>query len=288
MTCFFVDIYHNTPDEAGTSYKGGTGENSDIPQELVGHPKRIRWTKGNVLLSIPQHPEKVLEWRYGTDWRTPRFMYAQGAFFTQAPCQARDGIRADPHRSSLSGSESSSVPDQGRGDTSTEGRVSRVRKPPDRFSHQSIGTISKPKGLPIDQFRTGTQPDVHQLPLSQAAEQPQQVLRRLSDEPLATRPSQVEAQPAQLTTLSEDGQQDSDHPLAHRHIVVANGRSTPRPLAVEFQTSQLSTLTETDEALHCRKRQAQRQHVPPSQHGGRGDIQLHAEELQRPCSRARP
>ena len=72
VTGLFVDLYHNEPDRTHRRFVGATGATSDVPMDKVGTPRRWWWPAGGLYVSVPEHPEAVLRWRYGDDWRTPR------------------------------------------------------------------------------------------------------------------------------------------------------------------------------------------------------------------------
>ena len=76
-----IDFYHNVRPHVDEGvggyprwYLGATGDNSNVREDWIGQPQRVPWPRlgPDVSVCIPQHPERVLEWRYGEDWRVPR------------------------------------------------------------------------------------------------------------------------------------------------------------------------------------------------------------------------
>lgn len=67
----FADLYHNEPAANGDMYSGATGGNSDVPRAIIGQPQLHYWAATGIMVRVPEHPEDVLRWRYGDDWRTP-------------------------------------------------------------------------------------------------------------------------------------------------------------------------------------------------------------------------
>lgn len=66
---FHCDMYINKKDDKDKMYIGATGQTSNISYDLIGTPKYISW-KG-IQVRVPEFPEKVLEYRYGSNWKTP-------------------------------------------------------------------------------------------------------------------------------------------------------------------------------------------------------------------------
>ena len=70
---FFADLYINKKDDINKQYIGATGETSNISYELIGTPKYINWK--NINVRVPYNIEKVLEYRYGNDYMTPKTLF---------------------------------------------------------------------------------------------------------------------------------------------------------------------------------------------------------------------
>ena len=66
----YADFYINIKDDINKIYIGATGETSNISYELIGTPKYIKWK--NIDIRVPENIEKVLEYRYGSDYMTPK------------------------------------------------------------------------------------------------------------------------------------------------------------------------------------------------------------------------
>jgi hypothetical protein len=69
----YADIYINKRNRERNIYNGAEGDKSDISIDYIEPKSIVKWN--NVDVKCPSKINETLVYRYGSDWRTPRYNY---------------------------------------------------------------------------------------------------------------------------------------------------------------------------------------------------------------------